>query len=171
MMTDFLTTSILASSITWSSFLICMGVSLLLGMCITLAYMYGNQYTQSFACTLLPLPAIVQVVIMLVNGNIGTGLAVAGTFGLVRFRSVAGTAREIGSIFLAMAVGLATGMGYLGTAALFTLAICAVQMLLTFFWFGKTKRMVRELSVVIPENLDYTGLFDDIFSAIPAGMS
>ena len=91
------------------------------------------------------------------------GLAVAGTFGLVRFRSVAGTAREIGGIFRAMAVDLATGMGYLGTAALFTLAICAVQMLLTFFRFGKTKRTVRELSVVIPENLDYTGLFDDIF--------
>ena len=103
---------IMCSEITLGVFLICTAVSLALGVAIALLCMFRSSYTQSFVITLAMLPAVIQIVIMLVNGNIGTGVAVAGAFGLIRFRSTPGTAREIGMIFLAMAVGLATGMGY-----------------------------------------------------------
>ena len=104
--------SIIQSEITMTSFLICTGVSILLGIGIALISMFKTKYSQSFAVTLAIMPAVVQLIIMLVNGNIGAGIAVAGAFSLVRFRSAPGSAREIGSIFLAMATGLATGMGY-----------------------------------------------------------
>ena len=109
------------------------------------------------------LPAVVQVVIMLVNGNIGAGVAVAGTFSLVRFRSAPGTAREIGMIFLAMAIGLATGMGYVALAIFFFLVMAAFVLLLTCLRFGGGNGQERELKITIPENLDYEGLFDDLF--------
>lgn len=102
--------SILGSELTLVSFLICTAVSLLLGVGTALVSMYRSRTTQSFAVTLAILPAVVQLVIMLVNGNLGAGVAVAGAFGLVRFRSAPGTAKEIGALFLAMAIGLATGM-------------------------------------------------------------
>ena len=89
--------SILGSELTLVSFLICTAVSLLLGVGTALVSMYRSRTTQSFAVTLAILPAVVQLVIMLVNGNLGAGVAVAGAFGLVRFRSAPGTAKEIGS--------------------------------------------------------------------------
>ena len=103
------------------------------------------------------------MVILLVNGNVGAGVAVAGAFSLVRFRSAPGTAREIGVIFLAMAIGLAAGMGYIGLAVLFFVIVAAVTLLLTRFNFGGSKRSERILRITIPENLDYEGLFDDLF--------
>ena len=110
-------------------FLLCLGCSLVLGLAMALAYMYRTRCTRSFVVTLALLPAVVCVVIMMVNGNVGTGVAVAGAFSLVRFRSVPGTAREICAIFLAMGAGLIAGMGYLGCALLFTLILCAAFLL------------------------------------------
>ena len=137
--------------------------SLLIGLFI--AFMYGlrNTYTKSFLVTIVLLPAIVQLVIMLVNGNIGAGVAVAGAFGLVRFRSVAGRAEEITNIFLAMAVGLATGMGYLAIAVLFALIITLVNLALNLSGFGSAADEERILRVTVPEDLDFEGAFDDIF--------
>ncbi len=106
---------------------------------------------------------MVQVVIMLVNGSIGTGVAVIGTFSLVRFRSVPGNAREIGSVFLAMAIGLATGMGYLAVAVLFTVLLCGLDLLLSIAGFGREVPGTRNLRITIPEGLDYEGVFDDLF--------
>lgn len=125
--------------------------------------MFKTTYTQSFAITLAILPAVVQIIIMLVNGNIGAGIAVAGTFSLVRFRSVPGSAKEISTIFLAMAIGLATGMGYVVLAAVFFLLIAVVILLLTVLNFGHQNNSERKLKITIPENLDYDGLFDDLF--------
>ena len=125
--------------------------------------MYKSSYTQSFVLTLAMLPAVVQVIIMLVNGNIGTGVAVAGAFGLVRFRSTPGTAREIGMIFLAMVTGLATGMGYMVLAALVFVVLAAFMLVLSRLRFGCGDENERELKITIPENLDYEGLFDDLF--------
>ena len=110
-------------------FLTCLGASLVLGIVMALAYMYRTRYTKSFVITLALLPAVVCVVIMMVNGNVGTGVAVAGAFSLVRFRSVPGTAKEIGTIFLAMGSGLICGMGYIAYAFLFTIVLCAMFML------------------------------------------
>lgn len=155
--------SIITGGITLPTFLICTAVSLLLGMGTAFISMYKAKCTQSFAITLAVLPAVVQMVILLVNGNVGAGVAVAGAFSLVRFRSAPGTAREIGVIFLAMAIGLAAGMGYIGLAVLFFVIITAVMLLLTRFNFGGSKRSERILRITIPENLDYEGLFDDLF--------
>lgn len=155
--------SIITSDITLQVFLICTAVSLALGVGIALVASYGSRSTQSLAVALAVLPAVVQTVIMLVNGNLGAGVAVAGTFSLVRFRSAPGTAKEIAAIFLAMAVGLATGMGYLALAALLFVLVGGVLLLLTVLGFGRPKQAERILKVTIPENLDYDGLFDDLF--------
>ena len=154
---------IVSSEITLQAFLICTAVSLVLGLLTALLCMYKSSYTQSFIVTLAMLPAVVQVVIMLVNGNIGAGVAVAGAFSLVRFRSVPGTAREIGMIFLAMAIGLATGMGYVVLAALFFVVMAVFTLCLSLLRFGGRDTQERELKITIPENLDYEGLFDDLF--------
>lgn len=155
--------SILGSDITLSSFLICTAVSLVLGICTALISMFRSKCSQSFALALAVLPATVQMVIMLVNGNIGAGVAVAGAFSLVRFRSAPGSAREIASIFIAMAIGLATGMGYVAIAAIFFAVLAAVTLLLTCLGFGEGNSAERVLKITIPEDLDYDGLFDDIF--------
>ncbi len=154
---------ITGSEFTLTAFLLCTAVSLVLGLLTGLLCMYKNKPTQSFVMTLATLPAIVQVIIMLVNGNIGAGVAVAGAFSLVRFRSAAGSAREIGLIFLAMAIGLATGMGYIGLAALMFVLLALFILLLHGIRFGSGNAAVRELKITIAENLDYDGLFDDIF--------
>lgn len=150
-------------AITAGSFLICLAVSLVLGMVTAGLHMFRNTYTKSFVITLALLPAIIQVVIMLVNGNIGTGIAVMGAFSLVRFRSAQGTAREIGSIFLAMAVGLAMGMGYVGVAILLLAALGTVTVLLELAGFGIRRRPELLLRITIPESLDYTQVFDEVF--------
>ena len=97
-----------------SRFLLCVGVSLVIGVILAAAYAYKTRYNPGFVRTLAILPAVVCVVIMMVNGNVGTGVAVAGAFSLVRFRSVPGSAKDIGAIFIAMGAGLVSGMGYLG---------------------------------------------------------
>lgn len=154
--------SIIGESLTLTSFLICTAVSLVLGTLTAAIGTYRSRSSGGFAVTIAVLPAIVQVVIMLVNGNIGAGVAVAGAFSLVRFRSVAGTAKEIGAIFLAMTIGLATGMGYVGLATLFFI-ITAAFMLLTRVDFCSQSKKRRILKITIPEDLDYEGIFDDIF--------
>ncbi len=151
-------------TLTVSNFLLSFAVSLALGFVIAGLYMFRSHYSKSFVMTLVMLPAVVQVVILLVNGNLGVGVAVAGTFSLVRFRSVPGTAREITSIFLAMAVGLAAGMGYLGIAVLLVVILGAVSMILTVTSFGD-QRNRKDLRITIPESLNYTDVFDDILKS------
>ncbi len=148
-----------------TDFLLCLGVALVLGLAMAFAYMYRTRYTKSFVVTLSLLPAVVCIVIMLVNGNIGTGIAVAGAFSLVRFRSIPGTAKEICAIFLAMAAGLICGMGYLGFAALFTAVMCIMFMLYNRIGFGakRNAEIYKTFTVTIPEDLDYSDIFEDIF--------
>ena len=147
-----------------SKFLLCIGVTLILGLILAGVYTYRNRYTGSFLVTLALLPAIVCVVIMMVNGNVGAGVAVAGAFSLVRFRSVPGTAKEIGAIFLAMCAGLIAGMGYRGYSVLFTVVLCGVMMLYSRLDFGSRKNGERYkvLHITVPEDLDYTGVFDEV---------
>ncbi len=145
-------------------FLLCTGVSLILGLLIAWSYTYGTSYRRSFLLCLALLPTMVQVVIMLVNGNVGTGVAVMGAFSLVRFRSVPGGAKEIGSIFLAMAVGLATGIGYWAIAVLFTGIVCLAEFLLTLSGFGRKSKTARILRITIPEDLNFTDAFEDIWA-------
>ena len=155
----------LTQLISVQDFLLCLGVSLVLGVIMAAVYMFKNEHTKSFIVTLALLPAVVCVVIMMVNGNIGAGVAVAGAFSLVRFRSAPGSAKEIVTIFLAMGAGLIAGMGYLGFAALFTLIMCAM-----FLFYNalagnaRSEAVNKTIKITIPEDLDYTGAFDDIFT-------
>ncbi len=134
-----------------------------LGVAIALIYKATNAYMDDFAITLAIIPMIVTFVIMIVNGNLGTSVAVLGAFGLIRFRSAPGSAREIGFIFLSMAVGLATGLGFLTLAAFITVVVGGAIVLLEKIRFGKTMTGIRELNVTIPENLNYSDIFEDLF--------
>lgn len=147
-----------------TSAMYCIGAALVLGIVISLIYMISSErYTKNFIITMALLPTLVMVVILMTSGNLGTAVAVLGTFSLVRFRSVPGTSKEIAGIFFAMAVGLACGMGQLLFAALITVVISIIFLLLNKTKFGEKKEESKHLKITIPENLDYSGLFDDIF--------
>ncbi len=154
--------SITNNGVTIRSFLICTAFSLAIGLIMAFAYSRRTRYTQSFLLTMVIMPSVVQMIIMLVNGNLGTGIAVAGAFTLVRFRSVPGNAKEISAIFMAMAAGLACGTGYVGIASLFTLIMCSVMLLAAYTKFGVPKREEKSLKITIPESLDYSGIFEEI---------
>ncbi len=148
--------------LTGSSFFIATAVSLLIGAFLAYLYTRRNSSSRSFLLTLILLPAVVQLVIMMVNGNIGAGVAVAGAFSLVRFRSAAGSGQEITTIFLAMACGLATGMGYIGAAVLFALILGLVSYFIQGSSFAASAENERILKITIPEELDFEGVFDDL---------
>lgn len=160
--------SIISGELNAATFLLCSAVSLLLGVGTALVSMFRSKSTAGFAVTVAVLPVVVQTVIMLVNGNLGAGVAVAGAFGLVRFRSAQGSAREIGAVFLAMALGLASGMGYLALAVSLFALVSAVTLLLSALRFGERNAQERILRITIPENLDYDGLFDDLLDEYTA---
>lgn len=155
--------SIITDTFSIETFLICMVASLVLGAVVAWIHGKYNNSSKGFVMTLALLPAIVQMVIMLVNGNLGTGIAVMGAFSLIRFRSIPGTAKEITSIFFSMAIGLATGTGYLAAAVIFVLIIEVIYILYNMTSFGEPRQKEKELRVTIPEALDYSGIFDDLF--------
>lgn len=151
------------TELTTSTYLICTLVSLALGAVIAWASSVRSRQSKSFLLSILLIPAIVQIVIMLVNDNVGAGVAVMGAFSLVRFRSAPGSAKEIVSIFLAMATGLATAKGYLALAAAFVIIICLVMVLSNFINIKEKDDLQRELKITIPEDLNYAHEFDDLF--------
>lgn len=153
-----------AATITPGDFLLCLGVALVLGGVLAVLYRFRNRCSRSFTLALALLPAIVCVVILMVNGNLGAGVAVAGAFSLVRFRSTPGTAKEIVTIFLAMASGLACGMGYLGYAALFTVIVSLLLMIYGQLAARHPETNNKLLRITVPEDLDYGGVFDDLFA-------
>jgi hypothetical protein len=150
------------ADISVQSFLLCSVASLVLGLFAACVYMFRNSYNKGFVTTLALLPAMVQLVIMLVNGNLGAGLAVMGAFALVRFRSIPGSAKDIASVFFSMAIGLATGMGFLGIAAVFALVVGGASVLYALVPLGEPRNGPRQLKITIPETLDYEGIFAPI---------
>ncbi len=156
-------------AVTLVSFLLCIGTALAIGLLLALLYTYKSRYTKSFVVTLAILPAVVCMVIMMVNGNLGAGVAVAGAFSLIRFRSAPGSAKEIIAIFIAMAAGLTAGMGYLSYAVLFSILVGGVMALYINSRLGNGRSMERVLRVTIPEDLDYTDIFDDLFLKYTSG--
>ncbi len=155
--------SVLGTTLTAKSFLICLLAAAAFGFVIALVHMYKTKCSQSFAITLALLPMMIAVIILLVNGSVGTGIAVAGAFSLTRFRSQPGTGKEISSIFFAMVTGLACGTGYVGIALLFTAIVGVLSIVYQTVGFGKKASPAKELMVVIPENLDFEEVFDSIF--------
>ncbi|MBR4343027.1 MAG: DUF4956 domain-containing protein [Lachnospiraceae bacterium] len=152
-----------AGSVTGMEYLICSGVSLVLGFIVALVHMYKNTYSKNIIITLVVLPYVVQTMLMLVNGSIGAGIAVMGAFSLVRFRSAQGNAKEIMSIFYALTIGLAMSLGYIGIAIFVLVLVGIVIIVLTTVDFGVKKNGDRTLKITIPEDLDYEGIFDDLF--------
>lgn len=144
--------------------LLAIGVSLLLGLVVAKVYQFKTVYSKSFVMSLALLPTLIAIVIFLVNGSLGAGVAVMGAFSLIRFRSAPGGAKELVSIFLVMTIGIAIGMGHLVFATVFTLIMSLVMLLLEVVNFGQMKHSMRQLTVVIPESLDYESIFDDIFN-------
>lgn len=160
----------MTSVIALPDFLLCVGSALAVGLILAAFYMHATRYTKSFVATLALLPALVCVVIMMVNGNVGTGVAVAGAFSLVRFRSAPGSATEIGAIFLAMGTGLIIGMGYLGYAFLCAVLLGFASALYNRLDFGAKKKsaLYKTLHITIPEDLDYTDIFESILDEYTA---
>lgn len=144
--------------------MLAIGVSLLLGLIVAKVYQFKTVYSKSFVMSLALLPTLIAIVIFLVNGSLGAGVAVMGAFSLIRFRSAPGGAKELVSIFLVMTIGIAIGMGYLVFATVFTLIMSLAMLLLEVVNFGQMKHSMRQLTIVIPESLDYESIFDDIFN-------
>ena len=169
---DLLFTSVLGTTesamttVTSAGFMWCTLASIVLGLVCALIYMYKHDYSKNFVVTLALLPVIVQMVITLVNGNLGAGVAVMGVFNLVRFRSIPGSAKDIGSVFLAMAIGLATGMGYIGVAAILTVVVGVFNIIYVTTPFGQPNKAVKEkqLKITVPEDLEFEGAFDDVLA-------
>ena len=163
-MLEAITDSVTYGTLGLAGLVMCTAASLILGLAVSGLYRFRNTYSQSLAVTLVLLPALVQIIIMLASGNIGVGIAVAGAFSLIRFRSVPGNARDIGHLFLAMALGFVTGLGYIFYAFVFLVLIGSAGLFLTAVRFGQGSEELRTLRIKIPENLDYEELFDEVFA-------
>ncbi|WP_080800296.1 DUF4956 domain-containing protein [Arabiibacter massiliensis] len=157
-------TDSLVAGVSTVDFLLCCAASIVLGAAVAAIYMFRHTYSKNFVVTLALLPLIVQMVITLVNGNLGAGIAVMGVFNLVRFRSIPGSAKDIGNVFLAMAIGLATGMGFIALAVLFTVIVAIVNVVYVLTPFGKQKEPEKTLKITIPEDLEYDGVFDGVLA-------
>lgn len=143
--------------------LVCTLVSIILGIIVAYTHKKTSKYSKNFLITLSILPVLVQTVMIMVNGNLGTSVAIVGAFSLVRFRSLPGTSKEILSVFFAMAIGLATGMGHVFFACIMTILVSLAIILFNRMKFFDLNPNTKMLKIIIPENLDYTNMFDDIF--------
>lgn len=165
-MLDFLFSSSTVETLTIGRALTVIFSSLLLGLLISAVYVRNQKskgYSSSFAVTLIMLPAIIAVIILLVGNNVARAFSLAGAFSLIRFRSAPGDPRDIAYVFFTLGVGLACGMGYIGYGALFAVILCLVMSLLNLVKYAENTATPMKLKIIIPEHLDYQGLFDDIF--------
>jgi uncharacterized membrane protein YhiD involved in acid resistance len=153
--------NIFINGMTVATYLLSSVFALISGAVVAMASSYKSRTSKSFFATLIILPFAVHTVILMVNGNIGAGIAVAGAFSLIRFRSVPAKAREIISLFVAMAAGLACASGYIGISLIFTAIACVAMILLASINMRSDRE--QELRITIPENINFTGVFDDLF--------
>ena len=144
--------------------LICAGVALALGVVIAITHMKTSQTTKGFLVTLATLPLLVMAVMIMINGNLGTSIAILGAFSLIRFRSIQGKAKDLLSVFFAMMVGLACGMGHVLFAAVITVIAVIAIILFTYTHFLEPNKKQRVLKIMVPEDLDYEEVFDEIFA-------
>ena len=156
--------SIIGDSLTISSASICFLVALVLGIIISFIHMKTTKYSKNFIVSLSVMPLIVSMIIIMVNGNLGTSVAIVGAFSLIRFRSIPGNSKEIISVFLAMSVGLAVGMGQILFASLGTLVVGLILLLLSISKFGMEETKYKTLDILIPEDLDYDTVFDKVLT-------
>lgn len=158
-------TILVNTELTLTEIAICFAAAIVCGLIIALSYKASAHPSKSFALTTAVLPAMVMIVILMVNGNLGVGVAVAGSFSLVRFRSLPGKASDIAAVFLAMAAGLACGTGYVTFALAMTIGICLISYVLYRSSLFSQPESLRYLTITIPEDLDYANAFADIFKS------
>ena len=161
--------SIMENNLSFSVYMICTAVAFLCGILVAAVSSYRSQSSKSFILSLVILPAVIETVIIMVNGNVGTGIAVAGAFSLVRFRSIPGRAKEIASIFLAMTAGLSCAAGYIGIAVVFTVIVSAAIMVVMRIPMREEREMC--LHMTVPESLQFTNAFNDIFDKYTSSCS
>lgn len=152
----------------WMAFVYAVAAGVL-GVIISLTYMKTGKVSKNFARTLIILPVLVSVVITMVNGNLGTSVAIVGAFSLIRFRSLQGSSRDIAFIFFAMTAGLTCSMGYLLFAAAVTVFVCVILVVFQLSHYGEKRTEEKDLRITIPENLDYTNIFEEIFEQYTKG--
>ena len=153
--------TIFNGTMTMGNIMIMVAAAITLGILNSLVFSYKSFQSQSFSLTLALVPLISSVIIFMVNDHLGVGVAVAGAFTLVRFRSVAGNGREIIAIFASMALGLILGMGYISVACMIFVVLAVITLLLTASGFG-SRHSARNLRIMIPEDLDYENVFDEV---------
>ena len=156
--------SVINGNLTLMSSSICIICSIILGLIISLVYMKTSRCSKNYIITLAILPILVSTVMIMVNGNLGTGIAIAGAFSLVRFRSMPGNSKEIMSVFFAMTIGISIGAGYVFFATLITITVALMIILFYFINFGEDKNKYKVLDIVVPETLDYDNIFDEVFN-------
>lgn len=159
-------TNLLSGGTNTLSVVLCAAVSIFLGLIIAVVYMLSDRnknYSKNFVISIVLLPVLVQSIILLVNGNLGAGVAVAGAFSLIRFRSAVGSAKEISVIFSTVSVGIATGMGYIYFAMILAAMVCIIILALSLLPFADARAKRKDLRITIPENLNFTDVFDDLF--------
>lgn len=153
-----------ATGLSITTGLICAGVALLLGVIIAITHMKTSQTTKGFLTTLATLPLLVMAVMIMINGNLGTSIAILGAFSLIRFRSIQGRAKDLLSVFFAMMVGLACGMGHVLFAVVITIISVIAIVFFTYTHFLEPNKKQRVLKIMVPEDLDYEEVFDEIFA-------
>ena len=164
-MLETIISSTTGESFTLVNALLVIGSSILLGFVISLAYMYTHKregYTPSFTITLIMLPVIISIIILLVGNNVARAFSLAGAFSIIRFRSAPGDPKDISYVFFTLAVGLACGMGYVGYGAIVTIILCVLMVILDKVKFAMPKTKSMRLKILVPEDLNYEGLFDEI---------
>lgn len=167
-MLDTIFANTVAETLTFGSVLMILMSALVLGLGISLVYMLTHRkeaYTSGFVIALIMLPAIIAMIILLVGNNVARAFSLAGAFSLIRFRSAPGNSKDIAYVFFTLGVGLACGMGYIAYGALFAVVLCLVMVVLTKIKFGSGRISLMNLKIVIPESMDYDGVFDDVLNA------
>lgn len=144
-----------------STALIAAGVALALGIALAITHKFTSQTTKGFLVALATLPLLVMAVMIMINGNLGTSIAILGAFSLIRFRSLEGRAKDLLSIFFAMMIGLACGMGHILFGVVITVIGIIAIVLFSYTNFLEPNQADRVLRVVIPEDMDYSEVFDE----------
>ncbi|MBQ1298379.1 DUF4956 domain-containing protein [Candidatus Saccharibacteria bacterium] len=152
-----------ATGLSIKTALICSGIALGLGLIVAFTHMKTSKTTKGFLITLATLPLLVMAVMIMINGNLGTSIAILGAFSLIRFRSIQGNAKELLSVFFVMTIGLALGMGHILFATVITVIAVVAILLFSYTNFLEPNKNQRSLKIVIPEDLDYDEVFDEIF--------
>ena len=166
-MLDNLMSSITYGSFTLSNVLTVIATSIVLGFIISLTYINTHKeegYVPSFTVTLIMLPIIISIIILLVGNNIASAFSLAGAFSIIRFRSAPGEPKDLSYVFFTLAVGLATGMGFIGYAVIFTIILCLLMVIIEKTKFAAQTSKSLELKITVPENLNYENVFNDILN-------